>query len=73
MLRALTELVERLGVELVVVEDVHWADSATLEWLLSLVASGNPELPVVVTYRPWDVPEGSLLPRLTSRSPTGCR
>ncbi|MPZ28980.1 MAG: AAA family ATPase [Micromonosporaceae bacterium] len=71
LLRALTELVERLGVDLLVIEDAHWADVSTLEWLLTLSAVGDPGLSVVVTYRPTDVPEESLLLRLTSRPVPG--
>lgn len=70
-LSALTEFVERVGVEILIVEDAHWADSATLEWLLTFTASDDLGLPIVVTYRPTDVPEGSLLSRLTSRPPAG--
>lgn len=69
LFRALSELVERLAVEILVVEDAQWADQATLEWLLTLCASGDGPMSVVVTYRPHDVPDGSLLLRLTSRVP----
>ncbi len=67
LLRAMTELVERSGVDVLVVEDAHWADAATLELLLMLAAV-DPGVSLVVTYRPTDVPAGSLLLRLTSRS-----
>lgn len=72
MFRALAELVDRSGVELLVLEDVHWADDATLEFLLFLL-SDRPvhDIGVVLTYRPDDVPAGSLLRRLTSRSLAG--
>lgn len=75
LLCALTELVERLDVDVLVVEDAHWADSATLEWLLMLAATdwGDDAPSIVVTFRPTDVPEGSLLPSLLARSPTGVR
>lgn len=68
--RALTELVERLGARILVLEDAHWADSATLEWLLTLSAEVR-GLSIVVSFRPWDVPAGSLLPRLIGRAPAG--
>ncbi|MPZ27497.1 MAG: AAA family ATPase [Micromonosporaceae bacterium] len=72
LFRALTELVERLGVEVLVVEDAHWADPATLEWLLARCTSGGDQrMSLVVTYRQHDVPDGSLLVRLTSRVPPG--
>ncbi|WP_165974297.1 helix-turn-helix transcriptional regulator [Nonomuraea deserti] len=76
LFRALIEVVERLGVDVLVIEDAHWADSATLEWLLTLSASGEHaerKTSVVVTYRPLDVPSGSTLLRLTSRQPAGMR
>ncbi|REF36014.1 helix-turn-helix transcriptional regulator [Thermasporomyces composti] len=66
LFRALTELVESLGIDVLVVEDAHWADSATLEWLLTLCATPPPGLVVVLTYRPTDIPADSLLPRLVS-------
>ncbi len=72
LFRALSELLARRGVRIVVVEDVHWADSATLEWLLTS-ASDEPAggSTIVVSYRPWDVPADSLLPRLTGRTYPG--
>ncbi|MBB5786084.1 AAA family ATPase [Jiangella mangrovi] len=72
MFRALLELVDRSGVELLVIEDVHWADDATLEFLLFLM-SDRPvrDLGLVLTYRPDDVAAGSLLRRLTSRPRAG--
>ncbi|MFU8854840.1 LuxR C-terminal-related transcriptional regulator [Micromonospora sp. SL1-18] len=74
LFRALSELVDRLRVTILVLEDVHWADTATLEWLLTLCAdepAGERDLSIVVSFRPWDVPAGSLLPRLTARTPAG--
>ncbi|WP_237108507.1 AAA family ATPase [Nonomuraea sp. MG754425] len=71
LFRALAELIERLGVDVLVVEDAHWADAATLEWLVTMAASGGHHASVVVTYRPLDVPPDSLLLRLTSRVPAG--
>ena len=53
------------------VEDVHWADEATLEFLLFLTARPLQRISLLVTYRPEDVPAGSLLRRLTSRLPAG--
>ncbi|NUR93604.1 MAG: AAA family ATPase, partial [Nonomuraea sp.] len=71
LFRALVELVEKLAVDVLVVEDAHWADAATLEWLVTLAASDGHRTSVVVTYRPLDVPQNSLLLRLTSRVPAG--
>ncbi|OLF12369.1 hypothetical protein BLA60_10410 [Actinophytocola xinjiangensis] len=75
MFRALLELVGALHVDTLIVEDVHWADDATLEFLLFLTSRAVRNPPgVVLTYRPEDVPAGSLLPRLlTSRSTAGPR
>lgn len=71
LLSALVELVERLGVETLVVEDAHWADAATLELLLMLPARMSSGISVVLTYRPEDVPSDSLLRQLTSRRMSG--
>ncbi|WP_239133935.1 helix-turn-helix transcriptional regulator [Rugosimonospora africana] len=71
LFRALAELIGRLQIEVLVMEDVHWADEATLEFLLFLTAQRHAPVSVVVTYRPEDVPSDSLLPRLSSRPPTG--
>ena len=71
LFRALTELLDRLRVAVLAVEDVHWADEATLEFLLFLAARQSPGLSLIVTYRPEDVPDGSLLLRLSSRLPAG--
>lgn len=70
ILSALTELLSQLGIDVLVVEDAHWADTATLEWLLTLTATGSTDLSIVVSFRPDEVANGSLLPRLTSRVPS---
>jgi DNA-binding CsgD family transcriptional regulator len=67
LFRALAELLGRLGTGLVVVEDAHWADEATLEFLLFLASRSpatGPAPGLLVTVRPEDIPAGSLLPRL---------
>ncbi|MEU6072824.1 AAA family ATPase [Micromonospora sp. NPDC047074] len=72
LFRALDELIGALGVDLLIVEDAHWADEVTVEFLLFLAArphAGGPSL--VVTYRPEEVDDRSLLLRLSSRLPTG--
>jgi len=68
LLRALAEVIDRLDIEVLVVEDGQWADTATLELLLMLTSSPESRLSLVLTYRPRDVPEGSLLLRLSSHS-----
>jgi DNA-binding CsgD family transcriptional regulator/tetratricopeptide (TPR) repeat protein len=69
LFRALDELLACMGVSVLVVEDVHWADEATLEFLLFLGSQQRPRLSLVLTYRPEDVPGDSLLLRLSSRMP----
>lgn len=73
LLRALAELVRRAGVGVLVLEDAHWADQSTLEWLVTLASAPEPVMSIVVTYRPTDVPPDSLLLGLTSRAPPGMR
>jgi DNA-binding CsgD family transcriptional regulator len=63
--RALAELLGCLDVRLLVLEDAHWADEATLEFLLYLASPGTAEASLVLTCRPEDVPEESLLRRLS--------
>ncbi|MFC5815611.1 ATP-binding protein [Nonomuraea harbinensis] len=74
LFRALDEVLDRLRVSVLAVEDAHWADEATLEFLLFLAARHPLRTGLVVTYRPDDVPQTSLLLRLSSRLPaTGLR
>lgn len=68
---ALIQLLAELGVSLLVVEDLHWADESTLEFLLLLASQPRDGISLLLTYRPHDVPEGSLLRRLTSRMSAG--
>jgi DNA-binding CsgD family transcriptional regulator/tetratricopeptide (TPR) repeat protein len=70
--RALAELIRCLRLAMVVVEDAHWADEATLEFLLYLASLDSWTASLVVTYRPEDLPARSLLPRL-SRHAAGNR
>jgi DNA-binding CsgD family transcriptional regulator len=62
--RALAELLDCLKMRLVVLEDAHWADETTLEFLLFLASAGVPRVSLVLTVRREDVPEGSFLLRL---------
>jgi DNA-binding CsgD family transcriptional regulator/tetratricopeptide (TPR) repeat protein len=70
--RALAELIECLQMAIVVVEDAHWADEVTLEFLLYLASHESAQVSLAVTYRPEDLPARSLLPRL-SRLAAGTR
>jgi DNA-binding CsgD family transcriptional regulator len=65
--RALDELLGCLRVAVLVVEDAHWADEATLEFLLFLASRVPQPVSLVVTSRPEEVPAGSLLQRLAAR------
>ncbi|QRP43357.1 AAA family ATPase [Amycolatopsis sp. FDAARGOS 1241] len=69
LLRALGELLDRFEVGVLVVEDVHWADETTLEFLLFLAARQDRCPGLVLTYRPDEVGDDSLLLRLSSRYP----
>jgi DNA-binding CsgD family transcriptional regulator len=71
LMRAFAELLERLGVGILVVEDVHWADEATVEFLLFLASRRPQPFSLVLTYRRDEVAAGSLLLRLSSQAPTG--
>lgn len=71
---ALTNLLVQLRVSILVLEDAHWADETSLEFLLQLTSRQPMGLRLVVTYRPEEVPVGSLIRRLSARHPTGgCR
>jgi DNA-binding CsgD family transcriptional regulator/tetratricopeptide (TPR) repeat protein len=70
LFRALAEVLDKLQVAVLVIEDAHWVDEATLEFLLFLAARQGPRPSLVVTYRPEDVPPDSLLLRLSSRMPS---
>jgi DNA-binding NarL/FixJ family response regulator len=70
LFRAIAELMTVRDIELLIVEDVHWADDATLEFLLFLTSSralGGLRA-LVVTYRREEVPADSLVLRLSSRA-----
>jgi predicted ATPase len=62
---ALAELLAKAGLNVLIIEDAHWADEATLELLLFLAARQPPQVTVVLTYRGHEIPDGSLLPRLS--------
>ncbi|MEV0842334.1 AAA family ATPase [Actinocatenispora sera] len=69
LFRALVEVMQAVEATVLVVEDVHWADEATLEFLLFLVSQATMSL--VVTYRPEEVAADSLLRRMSSGLPVG--
>lgn len=61
---ALAGLLARLDVGLLVTEDVHWADEATVEFLLCVASQQPRPFDLVVTCRPEDASAGSLLRQL---------
>lgn len=71
MFRAWLELFGALDVSMLVVEDAHWADEATLEFLLFLASRSPSPVSLVVTYRPEDLAADSMLLRLSSRPTSG--
>ncbi|MEU4157798.1 AAA family ATPase [Actinoplanes sp. NPDC026670] len=72
LFRALDELLRALRVDVLVLEDAHWADEVTLEFLLFVISRQQTDGPsLVISYRPEEVGDGSLLLRLTSRLPAG--
>nr|WP_042185075.1 LuxR family transcriptional regulator [Kibdelosporangium sp. MJ126-NF4]CEL16498.1 large transcriptional regulator [Kibdelosporangium sp. MJ126-NF4]CTQ90450.1 large transcriptional regulator [Kibdelosporangium sp. MJ126-NF4] len=59
--RAIRQLLRALGPTVLVLDDLHWADVRTRQVLRFLLADPPPELSVVATYRPEDLPELSPL------------
>ena len=73
LFRALEEILDRLDIGLLAVEDVHWADEATLEFLLFLASRPRQRVSLLVSYRAGEITPDSLLLRLSSRQPAGTR
>ena len=67
--RAAAELVGAHAPAVLVLEDLHWADETTLEFLTFLLAQRPADLSVIVTYRREDLLPDSLLLGLVSRAP----
>jgi len=65
--RALRELFGALGPTICVLEDLHWADHASVEFLEFLLLRVPEELAIVATYRGDEVPPASPMARLASR------
>jgi DNA-binding NarL/FixJ family response regulator len=70
---AIIQLLRARGVTLLVVEDVHWADEATLELLLLVASQPQDRISLLLTYRSHEVAPESLLLRLASRVPSTAR
>jgi DNA-binding CsgD family transcriptional regulator len=71
--RGLVELLDVLGPAVIALEDLHWADEQTLDFLQYLLADPRPGLTVVLTYRGEEVASElrasiARLPASTSRA-----
>lgn len=65
LFRAFTELVRTLGIHTVVLDDAHWADDATHEFLLHLATvEGDAPVRVVETWRTEERPDPELVARI---------
>jgi DNA-binding NarL/FixJ family response regulator len=62
LFRGLSDVLDALGATGLVVEDAHWADPVTIEFLRFL--AGEQRSRLVVTYRPAELPASSPLRRL---------
>jgi len=71
--RALRELLAALGPTACLLEDLHWADESTLEFLAFLVSDPPEELSLLITYRSEDLSSASQLPALTTSLPADMR
>jgi DNA-binding CsgD family transcriptional regulator/tetratricopeptide (TPR) repeat protein len=70
LFRSLVELIGWLEINVLMLDDVHWADEATIEFLLFLLSRPQPPVNIVASFRPEEVPDDGLLLRLLSRLPT---
>jgi DNA-binding CsgD family transcriptional regulator/tetratricopeptide (TPR) repeat protein len=73
LFRAVRELLGALGPTVLVLEDLHWADEATIELLRFLAPQPPPELTLVCTYRREDLAAGSPLLGLAGGLPREAR
>ncbi|MBA2440459.1 MAG: AAA family ATPase, partial [Thermoleophilaceae bacterium] len=67
--RALRELINAFGPTVCLLEDLHWADEGTLEFLAFLLSEPPDGLSIVLTYRTEDLPASSPLFGLPSYLP----
>ena len=70
LFRALVDVLSALGPTLLVLEDMHWADESTIEFLHFLVRQLPKTLSLVITYRREDLPRGSHLLGLAAGAET---
>jgi len=72
--RALRELLAAFGRSVCVLEDLHWADESTLEFLEFLACDPPRDVALILTYRSDELPTVSSLPSLAAgRSAHGVR
>lgn len=69
--RGLAEVLRLLSPATVVLEDLHWADAGTVEFLHFLVTQPGPIPHLVLTYRRDDLAPDSMLRTLSTRVPAG--
>ncbi|HUP69161.1 MAG TPA: AAA family ATPase, partial [Acidimicrobiales bacterium] len=67
--RAVVELLGAVGPSVVVLEDLHWADEATAEFLAFLVVQLPPDLGLALTWRSEDMAPASPLLALSAHLP----
>lgn len=68
--RATRNLLVALGPAICVLEDLHWADEGTMEFLAFLSSQPPDELTLVLTYRREDLPRSSRVEGLAACAPT---
>lgn len=71
--RALRELLTALGPTVCVLEDLHWADENTLEFVAFLALDPPEQLSLVLTYRSEELPSSSSLAALAAGLPRHVR
>ncbi|GHC80346.1 LuxR family transcriptional regulator [Nocardiopsis terrae] len=69
--RALTELLGALGPAVLVLEDMQWIDPPTRDLLAYLAPRLPPNLTLVLTYRPEELPHTFPVAALAARTPPG--
>jgi DNA-binding CsgD family transcriptional regulator/tetratricopeptide (TPR) repeat protein len=68
LFRGLREFLAGLGPTVLVLEDLHWADEATVEWLRFVAPQLPPQLALVCTWRQEELPARSPLRALGGRA-----
>lgn len=66
--RGLAELIDVLTPCIVILEDLHWADETTYEFLAFLIPKLPSGLNLIVTYRSEDLPASCTLPSVIARA-----